>query len=135
MSVWKSGLKDAPKDMPILVRHHEWVSPQVVKFVSDIINGDTIEYWAYCEQVLNDITGGVAHEDEKFAEWAYIPGTGPREITKTEDELDEALCNFCNDAKDAYEPVDQWNDVVQESFRQLCVAYNNWYKEHVWDGR
>ena len=52
----------------------------------------------------------------------YAPG-----VTPEEKELDRALCNFCNDATDAYEPVDQWNDSVLLNLKALCAAYNNWY--------
>ena len=38
--------------------------------------------------------------------------------------LDRALCNFCNQVGDPFEPVAKWNSYVERGFRQLSDAYN-----------
>lgn len=51
-----------------------------------------------------------------------------KNMTEEEAALDQALCNFCNDAGDPFEPVSLWDDSVKRAFRVLCDAYNEWYK-------
>ena len=48
--------------------------------------------------------------------------------SKEERELHRALCNFCNQAGDPFEPVATWDDFVWKSIRRLSKAYNEWYK-------
>ena len=55
-----------------------------------------------------------------------IVGEG-EDWNNTEVALDRALCNFCNDVSDRFDPVDVWNESVQHSFLDLCKAYNDWY--------
>lgn len=49
-------------------------------------------------------------------------------MNEQEDALDKALCNFCNEASDPFEPASQWDDNVRRAFDNLCKAYNEWYK-------
>ena len=52
-------------------------------------------------------------------------------MTDEEAALDAALCNFCNNVGDPYEPVSRWEDGVERSFYVLRDAYNEWYKTKV----
>jgi hypothetical protein len=49
-------------------------------------------------------------------------------MNEQEAELDAALCNFCNQVGDPFEPASQWNDYVWMAFGRLSKAYNEWYK-------
>jgi hypothetical protein len=49
-------------------------------------------------------------------------------MTEEEAALDKALCNFCNQAGDPFEPASKWDDFVCRAFGDLCVAYDEWYK-------
>jgi hypothetical protein len=51
------------------------------------------------------------------------------ELAKTAamEQLDDALCNFCNSASDPWEPVDRWRKEVWDEFVVLCAAYNSAY--------
>lgn len=52
-------------------------------------------------------------------------------MTEKEAALDRALCNFCNQAGDPFEPASQWDDLVWRAFGNLRVAYDEWYKTKV----
>jgi hypothetical protein len=52
-------------------------------------------------------------------------------MNKQEAALHRALCNFCNEAGDPFEPASQWDDNVRHAFGRLCDAYNEWYKTKI----
>lgn len=59
----------------------------------------------------------------------------------SEHELWAALCNFCNNAGDPFEPASQWDESVWDNLRRLSKAYNEWHiymkqtkgDTHIWD--
>jgi hypothetical protein len=53
----------------------------------------------------------------------------------TELELHKALCNFCNQAGDPFEPTSKWDEHVNRSFKRLCAAYNEWHGHLIETGR
>ena len=42
-------------------------------------------------------------------------------------DLDGALCNFCNQVADPFEPVSKWDEFVRNAFIELARAYNAAY--------
>lgn len=69
MSAWTKGLANAPLDKPILVRMPGWECPAVMHHDVNSEGG----FWAFSEQVLSDIEGGLNPGEEQRAEWAPIP--------------------------------------------------------------
>lgn len=55
-------------------------------------------------------------------------------MSPAEQQLDKALCNFCNNADDPIPDVHLWSESVRRDFAELCVAYNAW-AEWVLDAR
>ena len=58
-----------------------------------------------------------------------MPGPYPEDMTEAERDLDRALCNFCNQASDPFEPASLWDEFVRRDLSKLCSAYNKWYVE------
>ena len=57
-------------------------------------------------------------------------------LRKSETELDEALCNFCNNVEDPIPAVPLWTESVRRNFEQLCEAYSRWTEQtHIRDGQ
>ena len=52
-------------------------------------------------------------------------------VTKEEDELEAALCEFCNNAEDEIANVHLWSESVRRDFKRLTAAYNKWYSAQV----
>ena len=42
-------------------------------------------------------------------------------------EIDGALCQYCNEVNDPYDPPSEWKSGVRSAFRCLCDAYNLWH--------
>lgn len=46
-------------------------------------------------------------------------------------EIEAALCNYCNTVKDADHPFHPLDESAQKhTFKDLCDAYNLWYERH-----
>lgn len=46
-------------------------------------------------------------------------------------EIEGALCNYCNTVKDADHPFHPLDETAQkQTFKALCDAYNLWYERH-----
>lgn len=76
MSAWTKGLDNAPKDKMLFARHSDWQCPAVIKhMIYDVPcndAGDT-EWWIYCEDLINDVTGGIEESEWDDIEWMEIP--------------------------------------------------------------
>jgi hypothetical protein len=76
MSAWCKGLKNAPQDRMIMVRHSSWECPAFVKWES---YGDSdMGEWSgfvYVEELIANVAGGIelnGREEGEF-EWAEVP--------------------------------------------------------------
>ena len=49
------------------------------------------------------------------------------ELHESEKELNAALCNFCNGARDPFPPSSEWDDETWRNLGKLSKAYNDWY--------
>jgi hypothetical protein len=59
---------------------------------------------------------------------SQMPRPYPPELTEQERRLDRALCCFCNQAGDPFQPASQWDEYVRRDLAELAAAYNEWYK-------
>jgi hypothetical protein len=44
------------------------------------------------------------------------------------DGIDGALCNYCNQVGDPFDPPSKWDDYCNRAFEDLCNAYDNWHR-------
>lgn len=68
-SAWTKGLKGAPKDRKILVRHERWDCPCVVEWMTF----DKESWWGFSERLLSDVDGALFDDIQVECEWAEIP--------------------------------------------------------------
>lgn len=74
---------------------------------------------------------GAGSAGKQYVDWlAHNPGTELEDLRVAVNEIDGALCNYCNEASDPYDPPSQWDESCEASFRRLCEAYNAWHVNH-----
>lgn len=67
----------------------------------------------------------------QYVDWlAHNPGTELEDLRVAVNEINGALCNYCNQVGDPYDPPSDWDETCRHSFESLCEAYNEWHKNH-----
>lgn len=74
---------------------------------------------------------GAGSAGKQYMDWlAHEPGTELEDLRVAVNEIDGALCNYCNEVGDPYDPPSEWDASCEASFKHLCDAYNTWHKNH-----
>lgn len=74
---------------------------------------------------------GAGSAGKRYLDWlAHTPGTELEDLRVAINEIDGALCNYCNQVGDPYDPPSKWDATCEESFKRLCEAYNAWHENH-----
>lgn len=74
---------------------------------------------------------GAGSAGKQFADWLeHKPGTELEDLRVAVNEIDGALCNYCNQVGDPYDPPSEWDESCEAAFKRLCHAYNEWHKNH-----
>lgn len=74
---------------------------------------------------------GAGSAGKQYVDWlAHEPGSELEDLRVAVNEIDGALCNYCNQVSDPYDPPSEWNATCEASFRRLCEAYNSWHVNH-----
>ena len=74
---------------------------------------------------------GAGSAGKQYVDWlAHEPGTELEDLRVAINEIDGALCNYCNQVGDPFEPPSDWDETCERSFRRLCDAYNDWHRRH-----
>lgn len=68
---------------------------------------------------------------KQYLDWLrHAPGSELEDLRVAVNEIDGALCNYCNEVSDPYDPPSDWDESCKHSFERLCEAYNDWHKNH-----
>ena len=90
-----------------------------------------IEEFDHNGTVATFIGHGAGSAGKQYVDWlAHNPGTELEDLRVAVNDIDAALCNYCNQVGDPYDPPSEWNESCVASFRHLCDAYNEWHKNH-----
>lgn len=74
---------------------------------------------------------GAGSAGKQYVDWlAHTPGTELEDLRVAVSEIDGALCNYCNQVGDPYDPPSEWDESCKHSFKRLREAYNEWHKNH-----
>ena len=46
------------------------------------------------------------------------------------DDIAGALCDYCNQVGDPFDPPSKWDEYCERSFVNLCKVYNDWHSKH-----
>jgi len=72
---------------------------------------------------------GAGSAGKQFVDWLkHTPGTELEDLRVAVNAIDSALCNYCNEASDPYDPPSSWDKSCEYAFKRLCEAYNDWHK-------
>lgn len=72
---------------------------------------------------------GAGSAGKEYVDWlAHEPGTELEDLRVAVNEIDGALCNYCNQVGDPYDPPSEWDKTCEHAFQRLCEAYNEWHK-------
>lgn len=74
---------------------------------------------------------GAGSAGKMFLDWlAHEPGTELEDLRVAVNEIAGALCNYCNQVGDPYNPPSKWDASCKAAFKHLREAYNAWYKNN-----
>lgn len=74
---------------------------------------------------------GAGSAGKQYIDWlTHTPGTELEDLRVAIKEIDGALCNYCNQVGDPYDPPSHWDKTCKHAFQRLCEAYNAWHRNH-----